>query len=127
MGTCPAVRLGAAAVVGYALGSISGNATVAWLLAAAAVAAAYVWGRVGSRRSGASCGLGLRCGPSPADGQRSMPGSADAVPVAGPGPDAASGAIAGPDARARPGAIAGPVAGADTDDEPATLGDPARR
>ena len=103
MGTCPAVRLGAAAVVGYALGGISGNATVAWLLAAAAVVTAYAWGRVRSRRSGTSCGLGLRCGPSPAEGQRSLSGSADAIPVAGLD------------------------AGADAGSGPATLGEPARR
>lgn len=61
MSSCLVVRAGLAAVVGYSLGALAGGATVAWMLAAVAVAGTYLWSRRRARR-GAACGAA--CAPS---------------------------------------------------------------
>lgn len=78
MGTCLAVRLGAAAIVGYAVGGITGKPAVAWALAAAAVVGIYLWGRFAARRSGAACATG--CGVTVGRRRRQAAHGADVAP-----------------------------------------------
>lgn len=62
MTSCRAVRIGAAAIVGYSLGAWLGGVTLAWALALTTAAGAYVWSWRTARRAEGACGVG--CTPS---------------------------------------------------------------
>ena len=63
MSSCLGVRIGVAAMLGYSLGALGGDATVAWVIAIAAGTAVFLWSRRRARRTGEACGAGCTTSP----------------------------------------------------------------